>query len=94
MTQPEFEKYIWSGMERVRCPAPCHFNYETEAEARACYEVCPSHPKPQKRVSEIVGPNGEDIVVVEEPEPPIVVAVRKRSKPLHDLEDADATGEP
>ncbi len=86
MTQPEFEKYIWSGLGRVRCPSPCHFDYETEAEARACFDACPRHPKPVKRVSEIVGPKGEDVVVVEEP----VIFTPKRSK----KQDADATGEP
>lgn len=89
MTNQEFETYIWGGMERVRCPKPCNFNYETEAEVRACLEVCPRHPKPQKRVSEILGPKGEDVVVVEQPEPAIEPAKSKRKRP-----EADATGQP
>lgn len=92
MTNKEFETYIWGGMERVRCPAPCNFNYETAAEVQACFDVCPRHPKPQKRVSEIVGPKGEDVVVVEEPEEielPPLVKPKRWSK-----QDSDATGEP
>lgn len=106
MTHKDFETYIWGGMERVRCPAPCRFDYETAAEVQACYDVCPRHPKPTKRVSEIVGPKGEDVVVVEEPAgfpamPETFVSVDDEVIPLADIktkrfkrQDADATGEP
>lgn len=85
---PEFTHYYWGSIERVRCPLPCNRDHATEAEAETCYESCPKHPKPVARVSQIVGPTGEDVVVVEQPEP--IVLAPKRSK----KHEADATGEP
>lgn len=83
---PEFPRYYWGSIERVRCPLPCTRDHANETEAQTCYDSCPRHPKPVERVSEILGPKGEAVVVVEQP----VIVTPRRSK----KHEADATGEP
>jgi len=62
----EIKTSQWAGRTNYHCPDPCEGKWLTEQQVHDCVSGCAKQPKIVARKSPIVGPNGEEIEVVEE----------------------------
>lgn len=65
----EIKTSEWAGRTNYHCPEPCEGKWLSVQQVHDCVSGCARQPKIVARKSPIVGPNGEEIEIVEETTP-------------------------